>query len=131
MKSLLAGLIPLSLVLLTSCASVSVRSEQRAGRSPAQQPATIYIADFATTGAYKIVGSENKDPETFKKKIANLLANYTTKAVTDHVAPAQRAASTHGLPKSGWLVTGEFVRVNTGSRFLRAGVGLGAGGSKM
>ncbi len=47
------------------------------------------------------------------------------------MAPAQQAASTHGLPRSGWLITGEFVRVNTGSRFLRAGVGLGAGGSKM
>jgi hypothetical protein len=28
-------------------------------------------------------------------------------------------------------VTGEFVRVYTGSRILRAGVGLGAGGTKM
>jgi len=132
MKPLIAGLIPLSLILLSSCASVSVKGEQRTAGKPAQKPAKIYVADFDTTkGVYKIVGAESKDPETFKKKIAGLLTTYTVKGVSDHVVPAQQAASTHGLPKSGWLVTGEFVRVCTGSRLLRAGVGLGAGGSKM
>lgn len=131
MKLLVAGLFSLSLVFLSSCASVSVRGERRTTGKPIQKPAKIYIADFATTGAYKIAGSESKDPEAFKKKIAGVLANYTLKSVNDHCVPAERVASTRGLPRNGWLVTGEFVRVNTGSRILRAGVGLGAGGSKM
>ncbi|MDR3404075.1 MAG: DUF4410 domain-containing protein [Chthoniobacter sp.] len=132
MKSLFAGLIPLSLILLSSCASVSVKGEQRTAGKPVRKPAKIYVADFDTTkGVYKIAGAENKDPEAFKKKIAGLLTGYVVKSVNDHVAPAQQAASTHGLPRSGWLVTGEFVRVCTGSRLLRAGIGLGAGGSKM
>jgi hypothetical protein len=132
MKLLLAGLIPLAFVFLTSCASVSVKGEQRTTRKPTQKPAKIYVADFGTSqGNFKIAGAESKDPETFKKKISDLLGKYVTKSVSDHVAPAQQTASAHGLPRSGWLVTGEFLRVNTGSRFLRAGVGLGAGGSKM
>jgi hypothetical protein len=120
------------MVFLSSCASVSVRGEhQTASKKAVQKPAKIYVADFATAGVYHIAGSESKDPETFKKKIAGVLANYTTKSVNDHVAPAERVSSPKGLPRNGWLVTGEFVRVNTGSRVLRAGVGLGAGGSKM
>jgi hypothetical protein len=53
------------------------------------------------------------------------------KGVNNHVAPAERVGNVVGLPKTGWLVSGEFLRVNTGSRILRAGVGLGAGGTKM
>jgi hypothetical protein len=132
MKSLVAGLLPLAFVLLTSCASVSVKGEQRTGNKPVQKPTKIYVADFNTAnGTFKIAGSEAKDPAAFKHKIADLLAGYTVKSVTDHVAPAQRAGKTVGTPRSGWLITGEFVRINTGSRLLRAGVGLGAGGSKM
>ncbi|HSI13144.1 MAG TPA: DUF4410 domain-containing protein [Chthoniobacter sp.] len=131
MKLLAAGLLPLALVFFSSCASVSVREEHRTAGKPAQKPAKIYVVDFNTTGAYKIAGSEAKDPETFKKKIAGVLANYTVKSVSAHCVPAERVTSPRGLPHNGWLVTGEFVRVNTGSRILRAGVGLGAGGSKM
>lgn len=132
MKLVPLGLFVLSLAFLSSCASISVKGEHRTSGKPAQKPAKIYIADFSTaTGAYKIAGAESKDPEAFKKKIAGLLATYTAKSVSDHVAPAVRVTATRGLPRNGWLVTGEFVRVNTGSRVLRAGVGLGAGGSKM
>ena len=122
----------LALVFLSSCASVSVRDEKRSAGKGVQKPVKIYVAEFGTGSAsVKIAGSENKDPDAFKKKIAALLHNYTVKGVSDHVAPAESAARTTGLPKKGWLVTGEFVRINTGSRLLRAGIGLGAGGSKM
>jgi hypothetical protein len=132
MKTLTVVLFPLAFVFLSSCASVSVKGEHRVSRKPTQKPAKIYVADFGTaTGAFKIVGAENKDPEAFKHKTADVLAGYITKSVNDHVAPAERTKSTKGLPKSGWLITGEFVRVNTGNRELRALVGLGAGGSKM
>ena len=132
MKIFATSLFPLALVLLSSCASVSVKGEQREGSKPAKKPAKIYVADFGTsTGAFKIAGTEGKDPEAFKLKTADMLATYIAKGVNDHVAPTQRTKTTRGLPRSGWLITGEFVRVNTGSRELRALVGLGAGGSKM
>lgn len=132
MKTFAAALFPLVLVLLSSCASVSVKDEHRNAANPKQKPAKIYVAAFDTSkGAYKIAGEEGKNPEAFKHKTAETLANYVTKGINDHVAPAQRAANVHSLPHAGWLVTGEFLRVNTGNRELRALVGLGAGGSKM
>jgi hypothetical protein len=132
MNTRFAGLLLLPFLFLCSCASVSVTGEKQDGSKPNRKPAKIYVADFNTTrGTFNIVGSEAKDPEAFKKKIAGLVANYTVKSVNKHVAPAQHVASAQGLGREGWLVTGEFRRVNTGSRILRAGVGLGAGGSKM
>jgi hypothetical protein len=132
MKSLRFGLAFGSLLLLASCASVSVKGVNHSTRRPSRKPATIYVAEFDTArGAFKIAGTESKDPEAFKHKIAGLVAKYLVKDVNLHVAPAQLTNTTRGLPRSGWLVTGEFVRVNTGSRALRAIVGLGAGGSKM
>jgi len=128
-----AVLLPcLALALLSSCASVSVKGEHRTSKQPVQKPAKIYVADFATqSGTFNIAGEPGKDPEAFKKKTANTLATYVAKGVSDHVAPAEHVGSVVGLPKTGWLVSGEFLRVNTGSRILRAGVGLGAGGTKM
>jgi hypothetical protein len=122
----------LALSLLSSCASVSVKDERRVAKQPAQKPVRIYVADFRTDkGAYKAAGDAGKDLEAFKKKTADTLATYLVKGLDAHVAPAQRTSNTGALPKSGWLVTGDFVRVNTGSRVLRSGVGLGAGGTKM
>ncbi len=122
----------LAALLFSSCASVSVKGDQRSAKQPAQKPAKIYVADFGTQqGAYNIQGEPGKNPEAFKKKTAETLAAYLVKGVNTHVAPAVRTGSVAGLPKTGWLVAGEFVRVNTGSRILRAGVGLGAGGTKM
>ena len=122
----------LGLALLSSCASVSVKGEKLAGRQPVQKPSRIYVADFGTQqGTYKIAGEPGKNPEAFKKKTADTLTAYLVKGLSDHVAPAQRASGFNGLPKKGWLVTGDFLRVNTGSRLLRSGVGLGAGGTKM
>jgi hypothetical protein len=124
--------LPCFIVLLSSCASVSVKGEHRSAKQPVQKPAKIYVADFDTSkGSYKIGGEPGKNPEAFKKKTAETLAAYVVKGIDNHVAPAERTGSVSKLPKVGWLVAGEFVRVNTGSRILRAGVGLGAGGSKM
>lgn len=122
----------LAAALFSSCASVSVKDVNRASRRPMRKPDKIYIAQLDTTrGTFNIVGAEAKNPEAFKQKIAGLLAGYVVKDVSLHVAPAQLTTTPHSLPRSGWLVTGEFLRVNTGSRALRAIVGLGAGGSKM
>jgi len=122
----------LALSLFSSCASVSVKDERRNAQQPVQKPAKIYVADFGTEkGIFKAAGDAGKNLEAFKNKTAETLANDLVKGLDTHVAPAQRTSSVRGLPKSGWLVSGEFIRVNTGSRVLRTGVSLGAGGTKM
>jgi hypothetical protein len=132
MKNLAIGLSCLAALFLCSCASVSVTGENVSSSKRVQKPTKIYVADFDTKNtAVKIAGPESKDPETFKRKVAGLLSKYLIKAIGDHVAPAVATTGITGVPRKGWLVSGEFLRINTGSRVLRAGVGLGAGGTKM
>jgi len=45
--------------------------------------------------------------------------------------PAARQDGSRPARANAWLITGEFVRVNGGSRELRGLVGLGLGGTKM
>src|SRR4051794_29834993 len=94
----------LALALLSSCASVSVKTEKRNSHQPTQKPAKIYVSNFGTQHCvFNIAGSESKNPEAFKKKTAETLANYLTTGINKHVAAAQRASSATGLPKNGWL----------------------------
>jgi len=133
MKTLFIILSASCLTLLGGCASVSVKSESRMGAQPARKPVKIYVADFdASHAVFKIGGEQSKDPEAYKKNVERLLAGYLVKNISAHIAPAEPVKAASGrVPGKGWLVTGQFVRVNTGSRLLRAGVGLGAGGTKM
>ena len=60
------------------------------------------------------------------------MANKLLQQISKYVAPARLASHKSVLPRGNyWLVTGEFLRVNQGSRLLRSTVGLGAGGTKM
>jgi len=119
-----------SLLIFAGCASVSVRDESRGGVQPVRKPEKIYVEEFETKGGeFKIAGDEAKDPEAFKKKTASMLNAYIVRTVSAHVAPAIASPGRPGA--SGWLVKGQFIKVHTGSRVLRAGVGLGAGGTKM
>lgn len=129
MKALVPTL--LAAVLLSACSSVSVKDYQHGGKG--LKPQHVYVAPFDTAGAvFKIAGDKNgsKTP-AFKQSVATLLQDYTVKNVSKHVAPASKVASAAAAPRSGWLVTGRFTRVNTGSRGMRVVVGLGAGGTKM
>jgi len=122
----------LSLCLLASCASVSVKDERLATKQPAQKPAQIYVADFRTDkGSFKADGKDGKDLEAFQQRTVTILSTRLVKELEAHVAPARRATDVGKLPRKGWLVTGTFERVNPGSRWLRVGIGLGAGGTKM
>lgn len=129
MKTLLPALF--AALLLSACSSVSVKDYRHGGKG--QKPQHVYVAPFDTAGgAFKVAGDKDgaKAP-AFKQSVATLLQDYTVQNVSKHVAPASKVASAAAAPKSGWLVTGRFTRVNTGSRGLRVLVGLGAGGTKM
>ena len=122
----------LTAALLSGCASVSVKGLQQGSRGVAR-PRHIYVTPFDTSVAsFKIAGTKSESEiAAFKQTIATLLADYTVANVSRHVAPASKIASLTAAPGSGWLLTGHFIRVNTGSRVLRMGMGLGAGGTKM
>jgi hypothetical protein len=129
MKSLLPA--ALAAVLLSACSSVSVKDWQHT--PGATRPAHVYVVPFDTTsGAFKIAGDKTGGvAPAFRKDVADKLADYTVQNVSKHVVPASRVPSAAAAPKSGWLISGRFIRVNTGNRGLRMMVGLGSGGTKV
>ena len=127
-KLILASLTAAS---LCACSSVSVKDYQKIGE--VKRPARIYVSAFETKGAsYKVAwDKDGKKEPAFAQDTATLLADYTVENITKHVAPATKVVPPAGVPRSGWLVTGRFTRVNSGNRGMRMLIGLGAGGSKM
>ena len=128
----LAPFLALTAALLAGCASVSVKGLQQNG-SRVTKPQHIYVAPFSTSGSsFKIAGVKTgADDTAFREKTAAVLADYTVQNVSKHVTPAAKVASPTAAPATGWLVTGRFLRVNSGNRGMRMVIGLGAGGSKM
>jgi Domain of unknown function (DUF4410) len=63
-------------------------------------------------------------------KVPVILQKALIEALGKSVAAASNGDSAHVSPGS-WVITGEFVDVDTGNRALQAGVGLGAGQSHL
>lgn len=113
---------------LAGCASVSVRDPQAGHFKPRAKPPMIYVAPFETRGAAFNVDREGPELASFERATAEMLQAKLVERLPE-IAPASAAPAK--LPASGWLVKGRFVRVNQGSRALRATIGFGLGATKM
>ena len=116
--------------MLAGCASISIKSgtEQAVTRPPEK----IYVAKFSTSQGEFNVDRDGTELVTFKQDLTKALQAAQVADLNNRLVPADsmmRHAWNH--PRPAWLVTGQFVRVNQGSRFLRAAFGLGLGGTKM
>ncbi len=118
--------------LFCSCASVSVSNVgQTASAKPAQKPPHFYVAPFSTVGAQIKEHPMRKQPGSLGPEAQELLSKFLVAELNKSVGPAS-AVSDKAMPgSSGWLITGQFTRLNEGSRILRMAIGLGAGGTKM
>jgi hypothetical protein len=125
----------LAVLAFASCASVSVEKMKHTippQEGPKKSPDEILIRPFKVTNETLRVDRDSEELEKFKKELRDRLARQTAERINKHVAPARVVAEGDELPKGNvWLVTGEFQRVNQGSRALRSIVGFGAGGTKM
>jgi len=115
---------------LAGCASVGVRNPSEAAVSP-KMPNQILVADFDTGSGTFRVNRSGEELVTFQQKTASALANYLVADLSKSVMPATRDNNPKRTRINAWLITGEFVRVNQGSRALRGLVGLGVGGTKL
>jgi len=88
-------------------------------------PPFIYVAPFDTKVGRWLVARDGMDIVKFKE---NFQTNFTVQLVTrlSKIAPSQQRW-VDDLPDHGWLVTGQFITVDQGSRALRTVVGAGAG----
>jgi len=95
-------------------------------------PDKILVARFGTEHGKFRVDREGKELAGFKENLqiltqTSLVADLNRRLV--FAAPTNKA---RGFPRDNtWLVRGDFIKVNQGSRFLRAAIGFGAGGTKM
>jgi hypothetical protein len=122
----------LSVAWLGGCASVSVKGvDKKRSVEPRGKPSAVYVMPFSTEKAEFNVDREGAELDAFKKDVAAALASALADKLTKGVAPAQVLKAGARPPRKGWLVQGRFLRVNQGSRALRAFVGLGAGGTKL
>ena len=118
------------LLALTGCASISVRRGSEFATQ--QKPDLIYVAKFSTTQGDFNVDREGVELRNFKHELQIALQAAQAADLSNRLIPAESRSITLGSPRQrAWLIRGEFVRVNQGSRFLRTAIGFGAGGTKL
>ena len=119
---------------LGGCASVSVKNIAQIGAPPRKLPSRIYVQEFTAPHDSFRVDREGKDFQDFVKTERHDMALSLTAQLSKYVAPSEILPEGKSVPLAkgnNWLVQGTYDRVNQGSRLLRAGIGFGAGGTKM
>lgn len=127
-------LITLFALLFGGCASVSVTGTEKTGapRTPGL-PDKILVEPFAFDTANLRVDREGEELAAFRLRLAHGMADELAQRLGRQLGvPVEVVVPGAPLPPGRvWLVRGRFERVHQGSRFLRAVIGLGAGGTKM
>ncbi|HEX4139123.1 MAG TPA: DUF4410 domain-containing protein [Candidatus Methylacidiphilales bacterium] len=131
MRILLGG-IPLVVValVLTGCASISVQPGQNVATD--QPPKKVYVEGFDTsTGDFR-VDREGEELVAFKSSLQIMMSAGISYDLTKRLIPAERIDGHPRFPRqAAWVIKGEFVRVEQGSRLLRGTVGFGLGATKL
>jgi hypothetical protein len=118
--------------LLSSCASISVKEVRDTDTAkPRAKPARIYVEPFGFEHAVVKEHPMRKNPGSLKTETQDLLAKYLVQELTKKFAPATLVKRGSAPRSGGWLVSGEFTRINEGSRAMRVSFGLGLGGTKI
>ena len=123
---------PILACLLTSCASVTVKNVTDGNAAnPRSKPKHIYVEPFSVAHADVKQHPMRKHPGQLASDSQKLVADFLVAELTKSVAPASLIAAGARPAGPGWIVSGDFTRLNEGSRIMRMGLGLGMGGTKM
>ena len=120
-------------LVLCSCASVSIHNLSLSQHNAAKKaPDEIWTRPFTISPNALRVDRQGEELRAFESDLKAGMTHELLQQISQYVAPTRVASSKGILPRGNyWLVTGEFHRVNQGSRLLRSTVGLGTGGTKM
>ena len=95
-------------------------------------PDKVYVEAFDTTRGDFRVDREGVDLSDFKSHLQMMMTTGITVDLTKRLIPATDSRGRHVLRhEHAWLIRGEFVRVNQGSRLLRGAIGFGLGATKL
>jgi hypothetical protein len=115
---------------LVGCASISVQPGSAV--ATAQKPLKVYVEAFSTDKGEFNVDREGVELAQFKTDLQKMMMVGITTDLTKRLIPAEAAGPTASSRReAAWLIRGEFVKVNQGSRLLRGAIGFGAGGTKL
>ena len=116
-------------LMLTGCASISVQPETAVATQ--QMPQKVYVEAFSTAKGEFNVDREGADLVAFKTDLQKMMTTGITVDLSKRLIPAVAAGMiSPSQRENAWLIRGEFLRVNQGSRLLRGAVGFGAGATK-
>jgi hypothetical protein len=119
-------------ICLAGCASVSVGQVHPKGAAPKKLPAKIFVQEFIAPLDNFHVDRSDAELAAFIKSERHAFAQDLVAQLSKYIAPSEILPARSPLPRGNyWLVGGTYDRVNQGSRLLRAGIGFGAGGTKM
>jgi hypothetical protein len=114
----------------TGCASISVKSG--ATTATKWMPSKIYVQDFTTDKGEFNVDRDGAELAEFKLDLQKMMTKAITIDLTKRVLTAVPWDNRHHPhAENAWLIRGQFVRVNQGSRLLRGAIGFGLGGTKL
>lgn len=120
----------LGVLALTGCASISVQPGSNVATERA--PRKIYVETFDTTKGDFRVDREGGELDEFKSDLQIMMSTGISYDLTKRLIPATAIDGHPRFPRQdAWVIEGEFVRVNQGSRLLRGAVGFGLGGTKL
>jgi hypothetical protein len=115
---------------LTGCASISVKpGTDEVTKKPPQK---VYVEPFdAATGDFK-VDRDGAELAVFKSDLQKMMATGISYDLTKRLIPAANAEpKAHYKAANVWVIRGQFVRVEQGSRLLRGAIGFGLGATKL
>jgi hypothetical protein len=116
--------------MLAGCASISVQPGSQWATK--KMPEKVYVTAFSTAKGEFNVDREGKELADFKTNLQNMMTAGITYDMTKRLIPAVDVTKNHPKPhENAWLIRGQFIQVNQGSRALRGIVGFGAGGTKL
>jgi hypothetical protein len=131
MRSALRGIgVALTAGLVAGCASVSVK-EDAWTQERLTMPEVIYVKNYEVPADVLAVDRSGQELEEFRRMTAENFTRELCDRISKWIAPAVPFEDGVRLESGAWVVEGEFVRLNQGSRLLRSVIGLGAGGTKM
>jgi hypothetical protein len=117
------------MLTLASCASISVQPGTAVATR--QMPQRVCVEAFSTDKGEFNVDREGAELAAFKTDLQKMMTAGITVDLSKRLIPAVAADKMQfSQHENAWLIRGEFVKVNQGSRLLRGAVGFGAGGTK-
>lgn len=124
----LPQLFALAALALSGCSSAGVYNLQKRGVPISAAPRMIFVAPFTVrTDALQLGERSRAEKAALGRQISTNLARRTAGEVRRYAAPSSVIAAGRSPGAGTWQVRGEILKVDQGSRALRAGIGLGAG----